>query len=125
MRGGAVVAHEPHKLNHAGSIPAPATRQKWGGQVNRNKPPRPSVERPLQINTYTKVFSTNISKPRGKNIMTYPDPLIARGLSLSQKTQAGFYGTPLQVLRQQGCTLDKWSSYPYLENSSLLRSADK
>jgi len=38
-----------------------------------------------------------------------PDPLILRGLSLDQQTQVGFYGTPLQVLHQQGYTVGEQS----------------
>ena len=47
------------------------------------------------------------------------EPLVARGLSTDPKIQVGFYGTPEQVLRQQGRIGGKLFLYPYPENSSL------
>lgn len=42
-----------------------------------------------------------------------PEPLICRGAHLSPEIQVGFYGTPLQVLQQQGHRVDEHFSTPW------------
>ena len=46
-------------------------------------------------------------------------PLVLRGTHLDQQTQVGWYGTPLQLLNQQGRIADgaSWALHP---NNSLL-----